>query len=185
VGVDMPWEYLDNKEFQIRYKVAYELISYITPPLMVLDLNCGKKAELRNYLSMQCRYFGNDILARDYIEDPHRVYSIKDTMVERELEKINWKPDCIVMLGDGAGDVAPNEHESPFARQVFVELINKYKPQCVLHESTIFFQKKYGVLSLVYNGIKGGGYEQRLGVDIHVGNSENFVNHRRFVLYGL
>lgn len=176
----MALEYLESSIFTARWNwLAAFVKDYSFEGDVILDLNCGKFANLRFYLN-QGFYIGTDI-ALERTEGVDRLYSLRDDEVLEFLK--DERVDVILLFGDGAHEFTQEPLESATIGQSFTDLILHFKPRVVIHEMIQGFEDRYRLLTKRKEFMEENGYRVVAKSTLHMPGGDDWVSTRIAFVY--
>jgi len=179
----MAWEYLQNKDFELRFRVIAAYLKGKTRDKVILDLDCGT-ANTVLFLEPDYKcYIGNDI-CKEYLKTASQ-YKVEKTrfycLSDKELgDVLKEKVNVLLALGLGAGT---HPMESPTLSDSLIFFIKRDKPEIVVIEAVTEYDEKYNILRGPEQYMLSHGYRKDAEIKMDLPDYNNFVNFRKFLFF--
>lgn len=183
----MTWEYLQNPEFQARFRLVSGILEKKVMGAVVVDLNCGGGVPLpRCFMWDLDFYYGNDLFANSWETEQVLIEQKPDSEIWSSIFGIYKKfgrIDILLHLGDGAGFIVKNKEESATAFNTFRKIVREYNPKDVVHEVVKRYEESYGIATLVRNFMEKQGYNLTYDIEMNIKPDIGFVSSRVFSFF--
>lgn len=147
----MAWEYLLEEKTRATTIARWLNDNDLVKGKIIVELACGV-ASLVKQLEGFSLYYGNDV-SKEYI-DIARNYYIDNSVFEiKESKDIDIdNVDILVLMG-----VSTDQEQQSIVK--LISLANERKPEIIILEGARYFERKFGLFTIVTELLKSSGYE--------------------------